>query len=64
MRILLGYTGDHGLVGLYNPDGENNTIRNNKFGGFTANVVLVGTKPTFVEIALLESLITLMRSLM
>ena len=36
VRILLGaILGDHGLVGLWNPEGEN-TIRNNKFGGFTS----------------------------
>ena len=46
-NILGDYSGRHGTIGLLVNLGNNHTIRNNKIGGFTANVVLIGTTPTF-----------------
>ena len=46
-NIIGDYKGSQGLVGLIVTNGDNSTIRNNKIGGFTANFVLIGTKPTF-----------------
>ena len=46
-NIIGDYKGSHGLVGLLVSDGDEHTIRNNKIGGFTANLLLIGTKPTF-----------------
>ena len=46
-NIIGDYKGSQGLVGLLVREGDNHTIRNNKIGGFTANLLLIGTKPTF-----------------
>ena len=46
-NIIGGYSGNQGHVGILIREGSDQTIRNNKVGGFTANVVLIGTKPTF-----------------
>ena len=48
-NIFGDYSGRHGLVGLSIPNGNSSTIRYNKFGGFIANVVLVGSAPTFTR---------------
>ena len=48
-NIIGDYSGHQGHVGILVRQGNNQTIRNNKVGGFTANVVLIGTKPTFAR---------------
>ena len=41
--------GSHGVIGILVRNDNNHTIRYNKIGGFTANVVLLGTSPTFTK---------------
>ena len=48
-NIIGDYKGSQGLVGIIVTNSDNSTIRNNKIGGFTANLVLIGTKPTFAR---------------
>ena len=48
-NIIGNYSGHQGHIGLLVRQGNDQTIRNNKIGGFIANVVLIGTKPTFAR---------------
>ena len=48
-NIIGDYTGRHGLAGIIVSNGNDHTIRNNKIGGFIANVVLIGTEPSFIR---------------
>ena len=48
-NIIGDYKGSHGVIGILVRNDNNHTIRYNKIGGFTANVVLLGTSPTFTK---------------